>query len=122
MIFKSSSRFYGPLLQAKLETTVYTFYDPLDYCQPPLLDSPDRRDFSHWTRKEKKSSPNPVRRKIRSLFHFENPWELIRAAEYGVHSGLKSVKKMSRLHFRAKTKFPLIYNSITLMERNLKFY
>ena len=75
------------------ETTVYTFYDPLDYCQPPLLDSPDRRDFSHWTRKEKKSSPNPVRRKIRSLFHFENPWELIRAAEYGVHSGLKSVKK-----------------------------
>ena len=80
MIFKSSSRFYGPLLQAKLETTVYTFYDPLDYCQPPLLDSPDRRDFSHWTRKEKKSSPNPVRRKIRSLFHFENPWELIKAA------------------------------------------
>ena len=35
VIFKSSSRFYGPLLQAKLETTVYTFYDPLDYCQPP---------------------------------------------------------------------------------------
>ena len=106
MIFKSSSRFYGPLLQAKLETTVYTFYDPLDYCQPPLLDSPDRRDFSHWTRKEKKSSPNPVRRKIRSLFHFENPWELIRAAEYGVHSGLKSVK-MSHFKFRVKSNISL---------------
>ena len=45
-----------------------------------------------------------MRRKIRSLFHFENPWELIRAAVCGIYSVWKS-PEIHHMNFRAITNF-----------------